>query len=82
MDFFAFSHGFSTQKSFLSQRDHSHTVRLAKAQITRMLGQFLKNLSFMLHQSGKNNKLGSVKNSRDLRDSFSNERFKRISQKV
>jgi hypothetical protein len=48
-------------KSLLSQQDHSHTVRLAKAQLTRMLGRFLKNLSFMLHQSGKNNKLGSVK---------------------
>jgi hypothetical protein len=52
-------------KSLLSQRDHSHTIRLAKAQLVRMPGQFLKNLSFKLHQSGKNNKLGSVKNSRD-----------------
>jgi hypothetical protein len=52
-------------KSLLSQRDHSHTVWLAKAQLVRMPGQFLKNSSFKLHQSGKNNKLGSVKNSRD-----------------
>jgi hypothetical protein len=52
-------------KSLLSQRDHSHTVRLAKAQLIRMPGQVLKNSSLMLHQSGKNNKLGSVKNSRD-----------------
>jgi hypothetical protein len=65
MDFFAFSHGFNT-KSLISQRDHLHTVRLANAQLTRMPGQFLKNSSFMLHQSGKNNKLGSVKNSRDF----------------
>jgi hypothetical protein len=61
----SFFHTVFNTKSVLSLRDHSHTVWLAKAQINRMLGQFLKNLSFMLHQSGKNNKLGSVKNSRD-----------------
>jgi hypothetical protein len=31
-----------------------------------MPGRFLKNSSFTLHQSGKNNKLGSVKNPRDI----------------
>ena len=62
--FLRFFTRFSTQKTFLSQRDHSHTVPLAKAQLTRMPSQFLKNSSFKLFQSGKNYKLGSVKNSR------------------
>jgi hypothetical protein len=75
--FLRFFTRFSTQKTFLSQRDHSHTGPLAKAQLTRMPSQFLKNSSFKLFQSDKNN------NSAPLRiPEVLYERFKRISQKV
>ena len=59
--FLRFFTRFSTQKVWLSQRDHSHTIRLANAQLKWMPGRFLKNSSFMLFKAVKNNKLGSVK---------------------
>jgi hypothetical protein len=67
MDFFAFFTRFSTQKTFLSQRDHSHTVRVANAQLKKNAGPISQNSSFMLFKAVKNNKLDSVKISRGIK---------------
>jgi hypothetical protein len=75
--FLRFFTRFSTQKTFLSQRDHSHTVPLANAQLTRMPGRFLKNSSFCFIKAVK------IINSAPLKiPEVLYERFKRISQKV
>jgi hypothetical protein len=53
MDFFAFFTRFSTQKTFLSQRDHSPTIRLADAQLKMNAGLTSQKFVFYAFQSGK-----------------------------
>jgi hypothetical protein len=66
IDFFAFSHGFSTQKFDF----HSETTRTPFGLPTRNLyecrADFSKIHLLCFFKSGKNNKLGSVKNSRGI----------------
>ena len=51
--FLRFFTRFSTQKTFLSQRDHSHTVRVANAQLKKNAGPISQNSSFMLFKAVK-----------------------------
>jgi capsule polysaccharide export protein KpsE/RkpR len=53
MDFFAFFHTVFNAKTFLSQRDHSHTVRVANAQLKKNAGPISQNSSFMLFKAVK-----------------------------
>jgi hypothetical protein len=66
MDFFAFSHGFSTQKVYF----HSKTTRtpfgLPKRKLLECRANFSKFRLLSFIKAVKNNKLGSVKNSRDF----------------
>jgi hypothetical protein len=63
MDFFAFSHGFQHKKFTFTAWPLAHRSACQSATYTNA-GPISQKFVFMLHQSGKNNKLGSVKNSR------------------
>jgi hypothetical protein len=65
--FLRFFHTVFNAKTFLSQRDHSHTVRVANAQLKKNAGPISQNSSFMLFKAVKNNKLDSVKISRGIK---------------
>jgi hypothetical protein len=63
MDFFAFSHGFQHKKFTFTARPLAHRSACQSATYTNA-GPISQKFVFMLPQSDKNNKLGSVKNSR------------------
>jgi hypothetical protein len=81
MDFFAFFTQFSTQKLFF----HSETTRTPFGLPTRNLKECRANFSkfvFYAFQSGKNNKLGSVKNSRGIIRTLQADFFKRLRHRI
>jgi len=75
--FLRFFHTVFNAKTFLSQRDHSHTVRVANAQLKKNAGPISHNSSFMLFKAVK-----IIKSTPSKFPEVLNKRFKRIFQKV
>jgi hypothetical protein len=75
--FLRFFHTVFNAKTFLSQRDHSHTVRVANAQLKKNAGPISQNSSFMLFKAVK-----IINSTPSKLPEVLNKRFKRIFQKV
>jgi hypothetical protein len=73
---FAFSHGFSTQKFTFSVRPLAHRSACQSACQCECRANFTRIRLFCFIKAVKNNKPGSVKNSRDFKEKF----FKRTLQ--
>ena len=74
--FLRFFHTVFNTKTFLSQRDHSHTVRVANAQLKKNAGPISQNSSFMLFKAVK-----IINSTPSKFPEVLNKRFKRISSK-
>jgi hypothetical protein len=74
--FLRFFHTVFNAKTFLSQRDHSHTVRVANAQLKKNAGPISQNSSFMLFKAVK-----IINSTPSKFPEVLNKRFKRIFQR-